>query len=141
LNRELEKLERSLGGIKDMDGLPDALFIVDVGHEKIAVKEATKLKIPVIGVVDSNNDPQNIDYIVPGNDDAIRAISLYAKGVADAVLEARQSKLSMPVSGEEDDFVEIEEGLGTLQGMAEDPQTEEMQEPQQEPQADESATD
>lgn len=114
LNRELEKLERSLGGIKDMDGLPDALFIVDVGHEKISVREATKLKIPVIGVVDSNNDPQNIDYIIPGNDDAIRAISLYAKGIADAVLEARQARLEMSATGEEDDFVEIEEGASAF---------------------------
>jgi small subunit ribosomal protein S2 len=130
LNRELEKLERSLGGIKDMDGLPDALFIVDVGHEKIAVREAAKLKIPVIGVVDSNNDPQNIDYIIPGNDDAIRAITLYAKGIADAVLEARQTKLAMSATGEEDDFVEIQEGLtGTLQGVVENPPTEMQESP------------
>lgn len=108
LNRELEKLERSLGGIKDMDGLPDALFIVDVGHEKISVKEAVKLSIPVIGVVDSNNNPQNVDYIIPGNDDAIRAITLYAKGIADAIIEARQSRLAVPTD-EEDDFVEVEE--------------------------------
>lgn len=127
LNRELEKLERSLGGIKDMDGLPDALFIVDVGHEKIAVREATKLKIPVIGVVDSNNDPQNIDYIIPGNDDAIRAISLYAKGIADAVLEARQTRLAMSATGEEDDFVEVEEGASAnLQEMTENPPMTEM---------------
>ncbi len=89
--RELEKLERSLGGIKEMNGLPDALFIIDVGHEKIAVSEAKKLGIPVIGVVDTNNSPKNIDYVVPGNDDAIRAISLYAKGIADAIVEAKEA--------------------------------------------------
>jgi len=106
LTRELEKLERSLGGIKDMNGLPDALFIMDVGYEKIAVKEATKLGIPVVGVVDTNNSPQNVDYIIPGNDDAIRAITLYANGVADAILDSRQTNLEMGVS--EDDFVEVE---------------------------------
>lgn len=107
LTRELEKLERSLGGIKDMDSLPDALFIIDVGHEKIAVKEATKLGLPVAGVVDTNNSPTNIDYVIPGNDDAIRAITLYANGVADAILEGRQASLEM-VEGV-DDFVEVEE--------------------------------
>jgi small subunit ribosomal protein S2 len=112
LNRELEKLERSLGGIKDMDGLPDALFIVDVGHEKIAVKEATKLRIPVIGVVDTNNSPLNVDYIIPGNDDAIRAITLYVNGVADAIMEGRQTSLHMP--GDEDDFIEVNEGETTV---------------------------
>jgi small subunit ribosomal protein S2 len=94
LTRELEKLERSLGGIKEMNGLPDALFVVDVGHEKIAISEAKKLGIPVIGVVDSNNSPKNIDYIVPGNDDAIRAISLYTKGIADTILEAKQATMN-----------------------------------------------
>lgn len=102
--RELEKLERSLGGIKDMNGLPDALFIVDVGHEKIAIQEAVKLRIPVIGVVDTNNSPKNVDYIIPGNDDAIRAITLYSNGVADAILDARQANLIS-----EDEFVEVEE--------------------------------
>ncbi|RKZ77357.1 MAG: 30S ribosomal protein S2 [Gammaproteobacteria bacterium] len=106
LTRELEKLERSLGGIKDMNSLPDALFILDVGYEKIAVKEATKLGIPVVGVVDTNNNPQNVDYIIPGNDDAIRAITLYANGVADAILDGRQTNLEMGVG--EDDFVEVE---------------------------------
>jgi small subunit ribosomal protein S2 len=91
LSRELERLEQSLGGIKDMDGLPDALFIVDVGHEKIAVSEANKLGIPVVGVVDTNNDPSNIDYVIPGNDDAIGAVRLYVKGIADAVLDGRNS--------------------------------------------------
>lgn len=106
LTRELEKLERSLGGIKDMPGLPDALFIIDVGHEKIAVQEAVKLGIPVLGVVDTNNSPKGIDYVIPGNDDAIRAINLYAKGIAEAIYEGRQAGLNMV----EDDFVEVEEG-------------------------------
>ncbi|MCK5715932.1 MAG: 30S ribosomal protein S2 [Thiomargarita sp.] len=104
LTRELDKLERSLGGIKNMEGLPDALFIVDVGYENIAIKEATKLKIPVVGVVDTNNNPDHVDYIIPGNDDAIRAIKLYANGMADAILDARQASLQQKV--EEDDFVE-----------------------------------
>ncbi len=104
LTRELDKLERSLGGIKNMEGLPDALFIVDVGYENIAIKEATKLKIPVVGVVDTNNNPDHVDYIIPGNDDAIRAIKLYANGMADAILDARQASLQQKV--EEVDFVE-----------------------------------
>src|SRR3989344_1251737 len=89
--RELEKLEKTLSGIKDMPGLPDALFVIVVGYEYIAVKEAQKLGIPVVGVVDSNNSPDGIDYIVPGNDDAIRSIRLYAKGIADTIIESRQS--------------------------------------------------
>ncbi|GJM07581.1 MAG: hypothetical protein DHS20C10_13150 [marine bacterium B5-7] len=89
LTREQEKLERGLGGIKDMNGLPDAIFVVDVAYENIAIQEANKLKIPVIGVVDTNNNPDNIDYIVPGNDDAFGAIRLYLKAAADAILEAR----------------------------------------------------
>ena len=89
LSRELEKLSRSLGGIKDMNGLPDAIFIIDVGHEKIAVAEAKKLGIPVIGVVDTNNEPEGVDYVIPGNDDAIRAIQLYVMGASAAVLEGR----------------------------------------------------
>ncbi len=107
LNRELIKLERSLGGIKDMNGLPDALFIIDVGYEKIAVKEAAKLGIPIVAVVDTNNPPTNVDYIIPGNDDAIRAITLYVNGIADAVVDARQS--SLEALTDEDDFVEVEE--------------------------------
>lgn len=91
LDRELEKLERSLGGIKEMGGLPDALFVIDVGFEKIAIQEARRLKIPVIGVVDTNNDPQGIDYIIPGNDDAIRAINLYLTAAADAIIAAKQA--------------------------------------------------
>ena len=91
LEREMVKLERSLGGIKDMRGLPDAVFVIDTGHEKIAVSEAKKLGIPVVGVVDTNNDPDAIDYIIPGNDDAIRAVQLYVQGVSAAVLEGRAS--------------------------------------------------
>ena len=95
--RELDKLERSLGGIKDMEGLPDVLFVVDVGYEKIAVSEAVKLGIPVVGIVDTNHSPDGVDYVIPGNDDAIRAIQLYVKGAADAVLEGRLSaQLSVP---------------------------------------------
>jgi len=107
LTREREKLERSLGGIKDMNGLPDALFVIDVGHEKIAVAEAKKLGIPVVGIVDTNNSPDGIDYVIPGNDDAIRAIQLYARGVADAVLESRAQMIEEAVA--DDSFVEVEE--------------------------------
>jgi len=91
LQRELAKLERSLGGIKNMNGLPDVLFIIDVGHEKIAVREAVKLGIPVVGVVDTNNDPEGVDYVIPGNDDSIRSIDIYVRGAADAILEGRQA--------------------------------------------------
>lgn len=105
VKREMEKLERSLGGIKDMQYLPDAIFVVDVGHEKIAVQEANKLGIPVIGVVDTNNSPDGVDYIIPGNDDAIRAIELYVSAAADAVNEAKATM----VKGGGDDFVEVEE--------------------------------
>ncbi|WP_269533208.1 30S ribosomal protein S2 [Chitinimonas sp. BJYL2] len=89
LTREVEKLETSLGGIKDMNGLPDAIFVIDVGYQKGAIVEAQKLGIPVIGVVDTNNSPEGIDYVIPGNDDSARAIRLYARGVADAILEGR----------------------------------------------------
>jgi len=89
LARELQKLDRSIGGIKDMGGIPDAIFVIDVGQEKIAVSEARKLSIPVIGVVDTNNEPDGIDYVIPGNDDAIRAIELYVKAIADMILEVR----------------------------------------------------
>jgi small subunit ribosomal protein S2 len=107
LRREKEKLERSLGGIKDMDGLPDALFIVDVGHERIAVHEAQKLGIPVVAVVDTNCAPDGISYVIPGNDDAMRAIQLYAAGIADAVLEGRATIPEVAVG--EDEFVELDE--------------------------------
>lgn len=106
LRRETEKLERSLGGIKDMPGVPDAMFVVDVGHEKIAVAEAKKLGIPVVGIVDTNNSPEGIDYIIPGNDDAIRAIRLYTQGVADAILAGRAT---ITVGASEDDFIELDE--------------------------------
>ncbi|GIX22612.1 MAG: 30S ribosomal protein S2 [Gammaproteobacteria bacterium] len=91
LRREAEKLERSLGGIKDMERLPDVLFVIDVGHERIAVREAVKLGIPIVAVVDTNNPVDGIDYVIPGNDDAIRAIELYVSSAADAILEGRQS--------------------------------------------------
>jgi len=101
LKREMEKLEKVLGGIKNMKGLPDALFIIDVGHEEIAVNEANKLGIPVFGIVDTNNSPDGIDYIVPGNDDAIKAIRLYSQGIADAVIEGRASAVIQPEEVEE----------------------------------------
>ena len=104
--RELAKLERGLGGIKNMDGLPDVMFVVDVGHEKIAVAEAVKLGIPVVGVVDSNNSPQGVDYIIPGNDDAIRAISLYVGGIADAIIDGRQASQIGDVA-EAEGFAEV----------------------------------
>jgi small subunit ribosomal protein S2 len=89
LRREMDKLEKLLGGIKNMKGLPDALFVIDVGHEEIAVNEANKLDIPVFGIVDTNNSPDGIEYVVPGNDDAIKAIRLYSQGIADAIIEGR----------------------------------------------------
>ncbi len=94
LRRELEKLERSLGGIKDMQGLPSAIFVIDVGYQKGTVTEAQKLGIPVIGVVDTNHSPLGVDYIIPGNDDSSQAIRLYARGVADAILEGREQALN-----------------------------------------------
>ena len=103
--RELAKLDRSLGGIKEMNGLPDALFVIDVGYHKIAVTEATKLGIPVVAVVDTNHTPDGIAYVIPGNDDSSRAIRLYARGAADAVLEGR-SQIVREVAG--DEFVEVE---------------------------------
>jgi small subunit ribosomal protein S2 len=107
LRREMEKLERSLGGIKDMGSLPDALFIIDVGHENIALAEARKLGIPVIAVVDTNCSPAGVDYVIPGNDDAMRAIELYAIGVADAVLDGKARVPAVPASS--DEFVELDE--------------------------------
>jgi small subunit ribosomal protein S2 len=108
-SREMTKLERSLGGIKNMGSLPDVLFIIDVGHEKIAVCEANNLRIPVVGVVDTNNSPDGIDYIIPGNDDALRAIELYASTVADIILEAKSNMQPM-MQEEQTEFVEYEEG-------------------------------
>jgi small subunit ribosomal protein S2 len=108
--REREKLERSLGGIKDMGGVPDALFIIDVGFHKIAVTEAKTLGIPIVGVVDSNNSLDGVDYVIPGNDDSTRAIRLYARGVADAILEGRSQVMNEMVAPQSsEDFVEVEE--------------------------------
>jgi small subunit ribosomal protein S2 len=109
MSREKEKLERSLGGIKDMGGVPDALFVIDVGFHKIAVTEAKTLGIPIVGVVDSNNSLDGIDYVIPGNDDSTRAIRLYARGVADAILEGRSQVISEMVAQPTEDFVEVEE--------------------------------
>ena len=110
--RETAKLERSLGGIKDMNGLPDALFVIDVGYHKGAVAEAKKLGIPIIAVVDTNHNPEGVDYVVPGNDDSSRAIRLYARGVADGVLEGRNQVVQEIVSDEE--FIEVEDGAGAV---------------------------
>ena len=106
LRREMDKLLRSLGGIRDMTALPDALFVIDVGHEQIAIHEAQKLGIPVVAVVDTNCSPDGIDYVIPGNDDAMRAILLYAGGIADSVLEGKASLPEVPVG--EDEFVELD---------------------------------
>jgi small subunit ribosomal protein S2 len=107
VRREREKLERSLGGIKEMEGLPDVMFVVDVGHENIAIHEARKLGIPVVAIVDTNCSPDGISYVIPGNDDAMRAIELYAGGIADAVIEGRSTAPDVSVG--EDEFVELDE--------------------------------
>ena len=109
LKREMEKLERSLGGIKNMRGIPDVMFVVDVGHEKIAVSEARKLGIPVVGIVDTNNSVEGVDYVIPGNDDAIRAIKLYVEAAANAVDTGKLS-VAHAVADSSDEFVELEEG-------------------------------
>ncbi|VTU27972.1 30S ribosomal protein S2 [Variovorax sp. RA8] len=113
-NREIEKLEKDIGGIQDMNALPDAIFVIDVGFHKIAVAEAKKLGIPLIGVVDSNHSPEGIDYVIPGNDDSSKAVTLYARGIADAIIEGRSSAVSDVVKavaeGNSDEFVEVEEG-------------------------------
>ena len=111
MRRELVKLQKSLGGIKDMASLPDAIFVIDVGYHKIAVTEAKKLGIPVVGVVDTNHSPIGIDYVIPGNDDSSSAIRLYARGVADAALEGRNQSLNEVVQQMvgDDEFVEVEE--------------------------------
>ncbi len=110
--RELEKLEKDIGGIQDMNALPDAIFVIDVGYHKIAIAEAKKLGIPLIGVVDTNHNPEGIDYVIPGNDDSAKAVELYARGIADAILEGRANAVNEVVkaaSGEEgDEFVEVE---------------------------------
>jgi len=108
--RELDKLQKSLGGIKDMAGLPDAIFVIDVGYHKIAITEAKKLGIPVIGVVDTNHSPEGVDYVIPGNDDSSRAIRLYSQGVADAVLEGKNSATQDLVAAVSDEFVEVQDG-------------------------------
>ena len=108
-SREMEKLQKSIGGIKDMGGLPDALFVIDVGYHKIAITEAQKLGIPVVAVVDTNHSPDGINYVIPGNDDSSRAIRLYARGVADAVLEGRSQVLQDIVAAGSDEFVEVDE--------------------------------
>ena len=109
--RELEKLQQSMGGMKDMPGRPDAIFVIDAGFQKIAITEAGKLGIPVVGVVDTNHSPEGVNYIIPGNDDSSRAIRLYARGVADAILEGRSQSLNelVQVVAGEDEFVEVEE--------------------------------
>ncbi len=112
--RELEKLEKDIGGIQDMTVLPDAIFVIDVGYHKIAIAEAKKLGIPLIGVVDSNHSPEGIDYVIPGNDDSSKAVALYAKGIADAVIEGRASAsddvVKAVVAAEaQDEFVEVNE--------------------------------
>ena len=109
LQRELHKLEKNLGGIKDMNGLPDAIFVIDVGYHKIAVTEAGKLGIPVVGVVDTNHNPEGVDYVIPGNDDSSRAIRLYARGAADAILEGRNLAVQEIVEAASDEFVEVDE--------------------------------
>ncbi len=108
LSREQEKLEKTLGGIKDMGGLPDALFVIDVGYEKIAVQEAAKLGIPVVGIVDTNNSPDDIEYVVPGNDDSMRAVRLYARLVADAIVEGKQSIVG--AADDDEELIEVDDG-------------------------------
>jgi small subunit ribosomal protein S2 len=111
VSRELVKLQKSMGGIKDMPGLPDAIFVIDVGYHKIAITEAAKLGIPVIGVVDTNHSPEGISYVIPGNDDSSRAILLYARGVADSILEGRNQSINEVVQAMagDDEFVEVED--------------------------------
>lgn len=111
--REIEKLEKDIGGIQDMTALPDAIFVIDVGFHKIAVAEAKKLGIPLIGVVDSNHSPEGIDYVIPGNDDSSKAVTLYARGIADAIIEGRSSATGdvvKAIAEGNDEFVEVEEG-------------------------------
>ena len=110
--RELEKLERDIGGIQDMTALPDAIFVIDVGYHKIAVAEAQKLGIPLIGVVDSNHNPEGINYVIPGNDDSAKAVTLYARGIADAILEGKANAVDevlKAVADSNDEFVEVQD--------------------------------
>ena len=111
--REIAKLEKDIGGIQDMAALPDALFVIDVGYHKIAIAEAKKLGIPIVGVVDTNHSPIGIDYVIPGNDDSAKAVALYAKAVADAVLQGKANAVNEVVSAASagtDEFVEVSEG-------------------------------
>lgn len=124
-SRDMEKLERSIGGIKEMGGLPDVLFVVDVDHERIAITEANKLGIPVIGIVDTNSDPDGVDYVIPGNDDAIRAIKLYVKSVADACLAGKADGGDLAAAA--DEFVEVEaeaEAEAAVEAVAAAPEAE-----------------
>jgi len=111
--REMAKLERDMGGIQEMTALPDAIFVIDVGYHKIAIQEARKLGIPLVGVVDTNHSPEGIDYVIPGNDDSSKAVALYARGIADAIIEGRNNRsndLVKAIAAEgEDEFVEVEE--------------------------------
>ncbi|GAB2471362.1 MAG: 30S ribosomal protein S2 [Comamonas sp.] len=110
-SRELEKLEKDIGGIQDMNALPDAIFVIDVGYHKIAIAEAKKLGIPLIGVVDTNHNPEGIDYVIPGNDDSAKAVELYARGIADAIIDGRENAVAevvKAVSEGGDEFVEVE---------------------------------
>jgi small subunit ribosomal protein S2 len=106
-SRELEKLQRAMGGIKDMGGVPDAIFVIDVGYHKIAVTEAKKLGVPIVGIVDTNNSMDGVDYIIPGNDDSTRAIRLYARGVADAILEGKSAVIAEMVAPTGEELVEV----------------------------------
>ncbi len=117
LKRDKDKLERSLGGIKDMGGIPDALFVIDVGYEDIAVNEARKLGIPVVGVVDTNNDPEKVDYVIPGNDDAMRAVQLYVQGASAAILEGKASAAHV-AAGRGDELVEVDESAAEVKKAA-----------------------
>ena len=112
LQRELAKLQRSLGGIKDLASLPDALFVIDVGYQKGAIAEAVKLGIPVVGVVDTNHSHEGISYVIPGNDDSSRAIRLYARGIADAVLDGRSNAVEEVAAASRDEFVEVDDEGG-----------------------------
>jgi small subunit ribosomal protein S2 len=112
--REMEKLEKDIGGIQDMAALPDAIFVIDVGYHKIAISEAKKLGIPLIGVVDTNHSPEGIDYVIPGNDDSAKAVALYARGIADAIIDGRANAVNdvlkaVAAAEGEDEFVEVQE--------------------------------
>jgi len=112
--REMEKLEKDIGGIQDMPALPDAIFVIDVGYHKIAISEAKKLGIPLIGVVDTNHSPEGIDYVIPGNDDSAKAVALYARGIADAIIDGRSNAVddvlkAVAAAESEDEFVEVQE--------------------------------